>query len=92
MDAPGTAPQPGGDGPDRLRQECICPDCPTYTDCAHEANERAYCVAGRSPACVAEDLGCVCPACPVTDALGLAYLTFCLEGSEADQRGTAPPG
>jgi hypothetical protein len=91
MDPPGAAPPTGGPDADRARQECICPDCPTYTDCARDARERAYCVAGRSPACVAEDLGCVCPAYPVTAELELVYLTFCIEGSEAGQR-AGPPG
>ncbi len=85
MDAPGTGPQPGRADPDRLRRTCICPQCPTYTPCADDAQERLYCVLGRSPRCITEDLGCICPACPVEEELGLVHLTFCLEGTEAEQ-------
>lgn len=85
MDAPGTAPRPVGIDRDRLRQTCICPECPTYTPCAGSAQERLYCVLGRSPRCITEDLGCICPTCPVAEGLGLVHLTFCLEGAEAEQ-------
>ena len=71
---------------EQLRQECICPQCPTFTPCAGDAQERIYCVAGRSPSCITEDLGCICPTCPVTDKIGLEHLTFCLLGSEAMQQ------
>ncbi|MEN6342509.1 MAG: DUF2769 domain-containing protein [Methanospirillum sp.] len=86
MDAPATASHSEGTDRDRLRQACICPQCPTYTPCAGDAQERLYCVLGRSPRCITEDLGCVCPACPVTEELGLEHLTFCLEGAEAEQQ------
>lgn len=71
---------------ERLRKDCICPDCPTYTDCARNAKELLYCVTGRSPSCITEDFGCICPGCPVTVELGLEYQTFCIGGSEAELR------
>lgn len=71
---------------EKLRQECICPQCPTYTPCARDAQELLYCVTGRSPRCITEDLGCICPSCPVTAEIGLEHLTFCILGSEAAQR------
>lgn len=83
---------------EHLRLKCICPQCPTFTPCAEDAQERIYCIVGRSIRCIAEDLGCICPTCPVTEELGLKYLTFCLEGSEAEQqsgggaRPTSGPG
>jgi hypothetical protein len=86
MDGRATAPGTPDEDRDRLRQQCICPDCPTYTPCAGDALERLYCVAGRSPRCIPEDLGCICPTCPVVDEIGLVHLTFCLLGSEAGQR------
>jgi hypothetical protein len=80
--APGTADERR----ERLRQECICPQCPTYTPCAGEARERLYCVVGESGRCITEDLGCICPTCPVTEEMNLEHLTFCLLGTEAAQR------
>ncbi len=86
MDASDTTPGTMGGNTEKLRQECICPDCPTYTPCARDAGERLYCITGQSPRCITEDLGCICPTCPVADEIGLEYLTFCLLGSEAAQR------
>ncbi|HIH04533.1 MAG TPA: DUF2769 domain-containing protein [Methanoregulaceae archaeon] len=86
MNASDTPAGTMGGNPEQLRQECICPECPTYTPCARDAQELLYCVAGRSPRCITEDLGCICPTCPVADRIGLEHLTFCLLGSEAAQR------
>jgi len=69
-----------------LRGQCICGGCPSYNTCAGAAKELLYCIYGRSFSCLTEDLGCICPSCPVIDAIGLRYLTFCLLGSEATQR------
>ncbi len=70
-----------------LRDKCICAhECPTYNTCASDAKELLYCVYGKSFRCLTDDLGCICPACPVIEELGLVNLTFCLLGSEADQR------
>jgi Protein of unknown function (DUF2769) len=70
------------------KQICICPDCPTYNDCAKEAQELLYCVYGSSFHCIYEDNGCICPTCPVTDDLGLLNDDFCIKGSEAARRWT----
>ncbi len=71
---------------DKEKGLCICPDCPTYNDCAKEAQELLYCVYGSSFHCIYENNGCICPTCPVTGDLGLIHDEFCLKGSEADRR------
>ena len=71
---------------EELRGKCICGGCPTYNSCAGDAKELLYCILGESFRCITEDFGCVCPACPLVDEIGLEHLTFCLEGSEASQR------
>ena len=71
---------------EELRAKCICPDCPTYNDCSKERNELLFCIYGKSFQCITEDLGCICPGCPLIEELGLVNLTFCLLGSEASQR------
>jgi hypothetical protein len=81
-----------GQDQEHLRQECICPDCPTYNDCARDAKELIYCIVGRSASCITEDLGCTCPGCPVTVELSLVYQTFCILGSEAEQRSAEKTG
>jgi len=90
MEPSGTGSHSEGMDRDRQRQMCLCPQCPTYTPCAGDAQERIYCVVGRSPRCITEDLGCICPTCPITEELGLEHLTFCLEGTEAEQPSETP--
>ena len=71
---------------EELWPRCICQGCPTYNACATDAGELLYCLTGKSFHCITEDLGCVCPSCPLVDELGLDNLTFCILGAEADQR------
>jgi hypothetical protein len=66
---------------------CICPDCPTYNECAQTKNELFYCGIGQSPTCITKEQGCVCPACPITEKLGLTKQFFCTRGTEKEQRG-----
>jgi len=65
---------------------CICPDCPTYNECAQEKNELFYCGMGKSPTCITQESGCICPACPITEKMGLTHDYFCLKGTEKEQR------
>jgi len=70
----------------RLRNGCICPDCPTYTKCAGDRQELLYCFLGRSPQCITEEVGCVCPDCPVAAEADLVNLYYCTVGSEKEMR------
>jgi hypothetical protein len=65
---------------------CECPNCPTYNECAEEKAELLYCIAGVSPACITEESGCICPACPVWDKIGFKNDYFCTKGTEKEQR------
>jgi hypothetical protein len=65
---------------------CICPECPTYNDCARKLKELLYCALGKSPSCITEEVACVCPTCPVTEQLGLKHMYFCTKGTERTQR------
>jgi hypothetical protein len=66
--------------------KCICPDCPTYTDCAKKAQERLFCIYGMSFVCIIQEVDCICPSCPVAEDMGLLSNFFCTRGGEADQR------
>jgi hypothetical protein len=66
---------------------CICPDCPSYNECAQKKGEVFYCALGRSPTCIVKESGCICPACPITEKLGLTNQYFCTRGTEKEQRG-----
>lgn len=70
-----------------LKGQCICPGCPTYTDCSDQVRESLYCFLGRSPECISEELGCICPDCPVAVLAGLSNLYYCINGSEKEERG-----
>jgi len=65
---------------------CVCPDCPTYNDCAQENNEVMYCALGASATCITKKAGCICPACPLTEKMGLTNDYFCIKGTESQQR------
>ncbi len=67
---------------------CICPDCPTYTDCAKKAQERLFCIHGTSFVCISQEIDCLCPGCPVAADMGLLSNFFCTRGAEAVQRWT----
>jgi hypothetical protein len=69
-----------------LKSMCICPSCPTYTDCAKKAGENLFCTLGNSFMCISFEKGCECPKCPVTSEMGLHYSNFCTRGSEKAQR------
>ncbi len=75
-----------------LKEECICPDCPTYNLCADRTGEILYCILGRSEECISEELGCNCPDCPVAARGGLTELYYCIKGSEMEMRAERKKG
>jgi hypothetical protein len=73
-------------GMKKATEECICPDCPTYNDCAREAREGLFCAHGSSFICITQENACICMQCPVWKEYGQARQYFCNRGSEAAQR------
>lgn len=67
------------------RDQCICPDCPTYLDCSEPT---AFCLylEGRS-SCIATERGCICPGCPVYASEDLQFDFYCTQGSEKARAG-----
>ena len=74
---------------EKLKESCICPTCATYNECAADANEKLFCVTGKSMTCITERKGCECPVCPLAQSLDVGVInnTYCLKGSEMEQRG-----
>jgi len=74
---------------EEYKGSCICPTCPTWNKCAEDANEKLFCVTGKSKNCITEPKGCMCPTCPLAQSLdvGVERNTYCLNGSEMEQRG-----
>lgn len=72
---------------EKMKKDCICPDCPSYNKCAGDIQELLYCFLGKSPSCIKDELGCVCPDCPVAADAELVNLYYCTQGSESEMRG-----
>ncbi len=65
---------------------CICQNCPTYNQCMAENNEALFCILGKANCTV--DLGeCLCSQCPSHSNFELKHESYCVEGSEKEQRG-----
>ncbi|NYB51012.1 MAG: DUF2769 domain-containing protein [Methanobacteriaceae archaeon] len=71
---------------DEMGDQCICPDCPMYNQCAQEKYEGLYCFLGKSE-CNLEEDDCICPECEVTENLELKNDLFCIKGTEKELRG-----
>ena len=71
------------------KESCICPTCATSNECAVDANEKLFCVTGKSMDCITDLKGCECPVCPLAQSLDVGVInnTYCLKGSEMEQRG-----
>jgi hypothetical protein len=70
------------------KESCICPNCATYNECVTDANEKLFCVTGKSMTCITIIKGCECPVCPLAQSLDVGAInnTYCLNGSEMEQR------
>ena len=73
---------------EELKGECICNICPTYNSCAENADELLFCVTGKSESCIKDDMGCICPSCPIAleYGIGVVYNLYCIRDSELKQR------
>ena len=45
-----------------------------------------FCLVGKSRECQQDELGCICPDCPVTAELDLKNTYYCTQGSEKEMR------
>lgn len=63
-------------------QNCSCPGCPSYNECAKGKAEVLYCAGeiGKS-ACEYQKNGCICGACPVHTEFALESGYYCIQGS-----------
>jgi len=80
------SPEERMQGMKKATEECICPDCPTYNDCARKAEEGLFCAHGSSFICITKENTCICMQCPVWKEYGQTNEYFCSKGSEAAQR------
>ncbi len=72
----------------KMKEDCICPICPTYTECASKAGEKLFCVLGKSAECIDKERGCMCPTCPFAQeyGIGVKYNFYCTRDKELKQR------
>ena len=68
---------------------CVCATCATFNECAAGANEKLFCVTGKSMVCITELKGCECPVCTLAQSLDIGVInnSYSLLGSEMEQRG-----
>ena len=68
------------DDNDQNAGRCICPECPTYSDCMSGNAEKLYCSRDKT-ACDTTPNGCICGNCPVWASNRLTSHYFCREGA-----------
>lgn len=73
---------------DGYKKKCTCAACPTYNECMARKRELIYCILGKSRNCQIDELGCICPDCPVAAELDLKNTYYCTQGSENELRRT----
>lgn len=68
-------------------EACICERCPTYIDCGKKGakKEKAFCFPTGKSACIMEEHGCICGACPMHQKMRSKNYYFCTKGSEEKQ-------
>lgn len=71
---------------DEMGDQCICPDCPMYNQCAQENYEGLYCLLGKSE-CTMEEDDCICPDCEVYEDLEFKFDLYCIKETEKELRG-----
>jgi len=69
-----------------MAKRCLCPTCPTYTNCARERDEKIFCDVGKSFNCIVFERNCLCPTCPVHEELQMKHQFYCTRGAEKAQR------
>ena len=71
-----------------LEKDCVCPICPTYTECAKNAKENMFCIKDKSKECITKERGCMCPTCPLAAKykIGVIFNFYCMRGEELKQR------
>jgi hypothetical protein len=67
------------------RSLCVCPKCPTYSECMRQKEERMFCWYEKSP-CPVTPTGCLCPTCPVAALMGYSHTYYCSGGTERELR------
>lgn len=72
----------------QVKADCICPICPTYSECVNKNKELLFCVTGKSEGCISKERGCMCPTCPFAQeyGIGVKYNFYCTRGTELEQR------
>ena len=59
-----------------------CGKCPTYRGTGE--TKLVFCANGKSDK-IQKEKGCRCPECPLTDNMGLRWMSYCTRGSGAEQ-------
>ena len=62
---------------------CLCKPCPTYIGLGEEDDYIVYCVPARGKSKkIKDEIGCICPSCPVYEKMKFTTDYFCTRGIE----------
>jgi len=68
-----------------LSSECICHECPTYTNCARESKELLFCLLGKTR-CPVDERICLCSQeCSIYKKYDLKLSFYCSRGKEIER-------
>ncbi|VVB75050.1 Uncharacterised protein [Candidatus Tiddalikarchaeum anstoanum] len=67
----------------KAKKLCICKNCPSYFECGEKL---AYCFLGKSK-CIKQEVGCICPGCPVEKEINSTKEYYCTRGSNKELSG-----
>lgn len=61
--------------------KCICPTCPTYTQCSRDKEELLFCCGKPcKSSCDHQKNGCICGSCSVHSENSLGKYYYCMNG------------
>lgn len=64
---------------------CICRTCPSFNLCMDDNKEALFCILGKS-SCQLSIIECKCLECPAHNNFEMRHGSYCVEGSEEEQR------
>jgi len=68
--------------------KCLCPNCPSYSNCARKIKEYLYCAqAVGNSKCLLQMNGCICAECPLRKEKGIKFGYYCVYGSADSYNG-----
>ncbi len=68
--------------PDEIKEECLCPGCPSHNEYMKSDDERLFC-SGEKSGWECEKRGCLCGTCPLRGEHDLDDFYYCGAGTNS---------